>query len=240
MKNIIFKTSVLIILAVFLLTISISIFNFSSLWTNQISVTGFATKQFENEIAEFSIVFESQNKEVSVAESENNQKVANFLEGLKSFNIKDEDITTLSVTSYQKQELDKNTENYVYTDWVYSQSIKIKIKNIEIVESFNSFAAESNFSYINGPNFSVDTENLNENEVYTKAYENAYEKAKAIAEKSGRNLGKALYISEGYQQNPNPIIARFQGGGGAGNQTSQLPSGSSEISKSLNIIFELK
>ena len=242
MMNNILKIIVVFTFIVFVAFFSIGILNLSSGFKNQITVTGFAKKDISNQIAEFTINFTSENKEKSSAEKQNNEKVAKFLNEVKEFGISEESITTESLNVYQKQEnySEMGTFRTKLTDWVFSQSIKIKLKDVSKVNDFTNLASRNESSNIYGPNFSVDTQNIDETEVYNMAFENAKKKAEGIASKSERTLGKAMYITEGYNSpNPFPMMARALGVGGADSQA-QLPVGTSEVSKTLNVVFELR
>lgn len=232
-------------LVVFVTFFSVLTLNISSGFSNQISVTGTARKDISNQIAEFTLTFTSEDKDKSQAEIQNNNKVNMFLSDVKSFGIPEEDIITESLSVYQKQE-DKwnekeNRSKWEYTDWVFSQAIRIKIKDISKVNEFTNLASKNETSNIYGPNFTIDTQDIDETEVYNLAFENAKKKAESLASKSGRTLGKAIYISESNYTQPFPIFNKTMGlGGGAGGTSAELPSGTSEISKTLNIVFELR
>lgn len=245
MMNNILKIISVLTLIIFVAFFSLGVLKFASGYSNQITVLGVAKKDINNQIAEFTLTFNSEDKDKATAENRNNQKVKKLLADVKTFGIAESDITTDSLNVYQKQEdyydSKENRTKYKYTDWVFSQSIKIKIRDVAKVNDFTNLASRNETSNIYGPNFSVDTQNIDESEVYNLAFENARKKAENIAEKSGRTLGKAMYITEGAaNSNPYPIFARsanFQGGGGA---SADLPVGTSEVSKTLNVVFELR
>ncbi len=240
--NNILKITAVFTFIVFVAFFCLGVFNLSSAFKNQITVTGFAKKEISNQIAEFTINFTSEDKEKSTAEKLNNDKVAKFLNEVKDFGIPEESITTESLNVYQKQEnySEMGTFRTKLTDWVFSQSIKIKLKDVNKVNDFTNLASRNESSNIYGPNFSVDTQNIDETEVYNMAFENARKKAEGIATKSERTLGKAMYITEGYNSpNPFPIMAKSFGIGGA-ETSAQIPVGTSEVSKTLNVVFELR
>jgi uncharacterized protein YggE len=229
---------------IFVTFFSVAVLSFSSSFSNQISVTGNAKKDMINQIAEFTLTFTSENKDKSVSENQNNNKVKKFLDDVKAFGIPEEDIITESLNVYQKQEDTWNEKEgrskWEYTDWVFSQSIRIKIKDVAKVNSFTNLASKNETSNIYGPNFTVDTQNIDESEVYNLAFENAKKKAEGIASQSGRTLGKAMYISETNSTQPFPMFARSTGLGGGGGASAELPIGTSEVSKTLNVVFELR
>jgi len=244
MMNNILKIVTVFTFIIFVTFFSVGVLNFSSSFNSQISVTGTAKKDINNQIAEFTLTFTSENKDKSVAENQNNNKVKRFLDDVKNFGIPESDIVTESLNVYQKQE-DKWNEKegrskWEYTDWVYSQSIRVKVKDVSKVNSFTNLASKNETSNIYGPNFTVDTQNVDETEVYNMAFENARKKAEGLANQSGRTLGKTMYITESSAIQPFPIFARSTGLGGGGGASAELPAGTSEVSKTLNVVFELR
>lgn len=239
--NNIFKITLLVLASVFVAFFGLATFTLSDYNKNQINVTGTAKKQFNNEVAEFTLVFSSENKDKASAENQNNEKVKKFLEEIKTFGIPEQDIITDALNVYQKQE-ETNMLVTKPTDWVFSQSIRVKLKDVTKVNDFTNLASRNQTSNIYGPNFSLDTQTIDETEVYNLAFENARKKAESIVKQSGRNLGKVIFISEGASYNPVPFFAKAMTLSGAAEDSisAQLPVGSSEVSKTLNIIFEIR
>lgn len=210
---------------------------------NLIHVSGTSNKDISNQIAEFTVTFTSENSDKGKAEKENNNKVNKFLDDVKKFPIEEKDVTTDNLNIYQEEDGyydDNNVYRTKLGNWVYSQSIKIKIRDTKKVNEFVNLAGRNSTSNIYGPNFTVDTSSLNETEIYQAAFEDAKQKAEGIAAKSGRKLGKAVSIEESQFLIPSVgVMARSGGGGGGGGGGAELPSGSTNVSKSLNVIFEL-
>lgn len=239
-----FKIIILVLTLTFVGFFGLISLNYSKSTTGQVFVTGNASKDFSNQIAEFNMTFTSKNKDKAKAEEENVKKVNKFLEDLKAFGTEQNNIITESINSYQEQESYQDYGVYKNRpgDWVFSQSIKVKIKDIKKVNDFVALVGKNPTSSVYGPNFSIDNQNLDESEVYQLAFDDAKKKAQSLADRSGRKLGKVITINEGQMisiNNPVPIAARAMGMGGA-EISPQLPSGTSSISKSLQVIFELK
>ena len=239
-----FKTLILVISLVFVSLFGLISFNYSKSTIGQIYVSGSASKDFSNQTAEFSITFTSKNKEKNKAEEENITKVNKFLEDVKNFGIGSDNTITESINSYQEQE--SYQENGVFKskpgDWVFSQIIRIKIKDVAKVNDFVALVGKNPTSNVFGPNFSIDNKNLDETEVYELAFDDAKKKAQTLADRSGRKLGKVISINEG-PANTNPLPIAFATralGGGGSDMSPQVPSGTSSVSKTLQVIFELK
>jgi uncharacterized protein YggE len=237
----IYKISLIVLASVLVTFIGISAITYSANSTNIIYVSGSSTQDVSNQMADFTVTFTTENKDKAKSESDNNDKVTKFLGEVKSFGIEEKDITTQTLNVYQNQDsyYEGGVYKYKLGNWVYSQGISVKIREINKVNDFVNLAGANASSNIYGPNFSVDTEKLNDKEIYNSAFENAKQKAEGIAEKSGRKIGKAISISEASNSNnPMPLFPalRTQGAGGS---SADLPSGSTSVSKTLNVVFEL-
>jgi len=242
MMDKIYKIIILVFVGIFVLFSSYFMFSYTNITQNQVSVSGTGTQSMSNQIAEFTVTFSTENPEKQKSEAMNNEKVKKFLESIRQFGIEEKNIKTSDLSSYQKQEWDSVNQKDVMEDWVYSQSILVKVFDIQKVNEFVSLIGKSESSNINGPNYSVDNSNLDENVVLQKAFENAKVKAENLANQSGRKLGKVILITENPIYSPPTIYRenRMMGAGAGGGASADLPAGSSEISKSINVIFELK
>jgi uncharacterized protein YggE len=237
----IYKISLIVLAPVLVIFIGISSITYFSNSSNVIYVSGTSNQDVSNQIADFTVTFTTENKDKAKAETDNNSKVTKFLTEVKNFGVEEKDVTTQTLNVYQNQDsyYEGGVYKYKLGNWVYSQSISVKIREVNKVNDFVNLAGANASSNIYGPNFSVDTSNLNDKEIFQSAFENAKLKAEGIAEKSGRKIGKAISISEATNSNyPTPMMTslKLQGGGGGG---ADLPSGSTNISKTLNVVFEL-
>lgn len=213
----------------------------NSVSSNQITVSGTHSKDFNNQIASFTLNTNGENENKEEAEKINSEKVNKIKEALKPFNLEEKDITTQNYSSYRK--IEYYTENGVQksreTNWIFNQSLRITIRDVNIVNDVVK-ALNTTESEIIGPNYTVDMIEVDDKEVYVKAFEKAKEKAENLANSSGRKLGRVVNIVESSTNSdfmPYPVMVR-QGGGGAGGP--DIPAGSSKVQKTLIVIFELK
>jgi len=238
-----YQYSVVTILVLFLGLAVYAVYNYfnNSVSSNQITVSGSFSKDINNQIATFIINTNGEDKEKEKAEKINSDKINKVKEVLSQFSIEDKDISTQNYSSYRKIEYftEGGVQKSRETNWIFNQSIRITIRDInnisEIVKSLNSTESE-----IIGPNYSIDNINIDDKEVYIKAFEKAKEKAENLAVSSGRKLGRVVNIVEtantNLDFNPVPLMTRQAVGGGG----PDLPSGSTKIQKNLIVIFELK
>lgn len=238
-----FQFSIITVSVLFLGLASFSVYNFfnNSVSSNQITVSGTFSKDVNNQIASFTLNTNGENASKEEAEKINSDKVNKIKEALKPFNIEEKDITTQNYSSYRKIEYytEKGVQKSRETNWIFNQSIKVTIRNVgtvnEVVKALNTTESE-----IIGPNYTLDMVDVDDKEVYVKAFEKAKEKAENLANSSGRKLGRVVNIVESASTPdymPYPVLARqaLTGAGGP-----DIPAGSTKVQKTLIVIFELK
>lgn len=241
-----YQYSIITILVLFLGITSYSVFNYfnRSSSTNQITVTGTHTAEIQNQIASFTINTTGEAPEKTDAERINAEKITKVKEALAPFNLDEKDIITDNYNSYRKTEffMEGGIQKSKETDWVFTQSIRIIVRDLSTVEQIVS-SINSTQSEIIGPNFTVEAKNIDETELYTKAFENAQKKASTLANTSGRTLGRVITISESptidYPIMPMAISTRAMVGDEKAVPAPELPIGSSKVEKTLTVIFEL-
>ena len=164
------------------------------------------------------------------------------MESIRQFGIEEKHIMTSQINSYQKQESDINPPyRSRLTDWVYTQSITVKIVDVAKVNDFVALVGKNETSNIWGPNFTTDLTTINEDTVFQKAFDDAKARAERLAKFSGKKIGRVIYIQESASYNTDPILrSQMSGMGGASSSSPEVPAGSSEITKTLSVTFELR
>lgn len=237
-----YQYSIITILVLFLGLSSFAVYNYynNSVSSNQITVSGTYSKDINNQIASFIININGEDESKEEAEQINSEKFNKIKEVLSPFGIDEKDITTQNYNSYRKIEYytENNVQKSRETNWIFNQSVRITIRDVnsvnEIVKVLSTTEGE-----IVGPNYTLDMVDIDDKEVYVKAFEKAKEKAENLANSSGRKLGRVVNIVESASTpdyTPYPMIARIGGGGGG----PDIPAGSSKVQKTLVVIFELK
>jgi hypothetical protein len=232
------KVLALVLCCILVSFVSVSAFTYYSNSKNLIFVTGNSNQDYSNQVAEFTATFTTENKDKNISNQQNNEKISKFLASVKEFGIEDKDVKTLELSSYQINQnfnTDPSFKNRI-GNWVFTQSVSIKIRDVSKVNGFSNLMAQNQTSQTSGPNFSIDTTNINQDDLYQKAYNDAQHKAEVIATNSGRKLGKAVSISEGSVPTIFPMAAPRLGASMGG---AEVPSGSTNLSKTLYITFEL-
>lgn len=203
-----------------------------------ITVTGQAEKIEKNQMASFTAGVESVNDKKEEAVKEVNDKVQALISAVKGFGIKTEDIKTQNTSVYQSEEMywDNGVQKSRKGQWRVSNSIEIVLREVDKTSALTDLLNASGANNVYGPNFQMDNSNKVETELFDEAIKNAREKAEAIAKSSGRSLGKVMSVSEGGSAG-SPLYFAKDGMGGGG---SPIEPGSSTISKSVVVVFELK
>lgn len=205
-----------------------------------VTVTGEARSQEKNQIASFSAGVNSVNDNKDKAIEEVNSKMAAIIEEVKKFGIEEDDIQTQSMSVYQSEESywDGGVQKARKGQWRVDNQIEVVLREIDRASELAAVLTEKGANNVYGPNFRVDDTAKAEESLFDMAIENARGKAEIMAKASGREIGKVISISEGSTSGFNPLLSSYKmegAGGGA-----PLEGGSTTISKSVTVVFELK
>lgn len=202
-----------------------------------ITVVGEAKLQRKNQIAIFnaSVNVVNYNKETAVTEV--NKKIEEIIKAVKDFGIKNEDIKTQNVNVYQREETyyEEGRQKTRPGQWSVSNSLEIKLRDVDRASSLATLLTKSGANNVWGPNFTIEEPIDQEKSLLEEAVKNAKEKAENIAKSQGKKLGQILSITEGHQTIPIFPGLKETGGGGI-----PVEPGSSTISKTVTVVFELK
>lgn len=226
---------ILVLIAVFVLPWKNISWGKVRLQEETIVVTGESKAQQTNEVASFSAGVNVINEKKDEAVNEVNEKIRTLVASLKDFGIAEGDIQTQSMNVYEQQQTENNKKNY----WVVNTTVEITLKDVSKADALTDLLNKSGANNIYGPNFRVENTTDTERSLYDSALKDAKEKAKLIADSSGRKLGKVINVIEGVSGNYAPVYRTLSAdsamGGGA-----ELNPGSSTVSKSLTVTFEFK
>lgn len=204
-----------------------------------ITVTGSANRQDANQLASFNATVSSKNADKAEAVSEVNQKSAKLVADLKTFGISDKDLKTQSLNIYRDQApyWEDGVQKFRDGDWNASISVDITLRDISKSSDLTDLLAKADTSNIWGPNYSLAEGEPEKVALLKEAYDSAKVKAEALAGGMGLRVGKVLSVVEGSEYSPiYPLRDAGMGAGGGGG----LEPGSSSVSTSLTVTFELK
>lgn len=203
-----------------------------------VTVTGEATKQESNQLASFSAGVESRNVDKQTAIDSVNAEMNKIIESVKALGITEADIKTQNMSVYQSQEsyYDNGAQRTRPGEWMVSNSVDITVRDVAKVDELNKVLSSSGATNVYGPNYRTDDTQRGD-DLLSAAVANAREKAQALADSEGVELGSVLGVIEsGSVSNIVPMYRMDAGGGGG---AAALP-GSTTLSKSVSVTFEIE
>lgn len=179
------------------------------------------------------------------------KKINAALAVLKNLQIADKDIQTSSYNVYPRYSYPQpcyggmpciyNGNEQKIIGYTASQSVTVKVRNIDAVGNVVSAVGEAGISNVYGPNFTVENPDALQAQARTKAIADARAKAKALAKDLGVRIIRVVNYSEGGGY---PI---FYGKGAAVSADSapaptvpQVPAGENEIIVDVSVTYEIR
>jgi len=167
------------------------------------------------------------------------------MEIIKGLGINEQDVKTTYVSAERDLIYNYNnnqTSSYTEGDWIFTQTVEVTLNkdnaqlSSKLISEISSLEIE-----VTGTNYSIDI-NFDDSEILKLAFEDAKRKAEQLANISGRKLGKVVTISESSDYNmPYDTSARSMSvEGGMGGSTPSMPSGTSMVSRSVYVTFDLE
>jgi len=195
-------------------------------------------------IVEMSVI--SQNENVELAQSENDQKMQRVVNFLKESGIDEKDIKT---TQYNLQpEYDyswcRTTEYPVYcppklVDYVLTQSLQVKIRDLSRVGKIIGNLSEIGVNQISDISFVIDNDAEIKSAARQKAIAEAKRKAQEMAAATNIKLGKIIEINESVSGlTPQRMV--YQKTIELADTAAPIEIGTNEIVVSVSLIYEIK
>ena len=225
--------------------------------TNTISVSGDADVYASPDIANVSFTVREEAPKVSDAQAKVSTKVAAALASVRKLGVDDKDIKTENYSSNPKYEWQEGKKVVCPTAGVYcppqpgrqvvvgfevSQSVSIKVRNLDVVNDLVQGLANAQITEMQGPNFAIDKED----DLKAEARKEAINKAEAKAETLAKDLGVTLVRIVSFSENEgDPIYYRAMmneakvGLGGAA-PAPELPTGQTKITSNVSITYEIR
>jgi len=203
-----------------------------------ITVTGSANRQQANQLATFNASVSSKNVDKAKAVSEVNKKSEQLIADLKAFGIDAKDLKTQSLSIYQDQQpyWEDGVQKYKNTDWNATISVDITLRDVSRASDLTDLLAKAETSNIWGPNYSLTEDEPEKTALLKQAFDNAKAKAEGLAGGMGLRVGKVISVIEGSEYSPvYPMRDMGMGAGGGA-----MEPGTSSVSTSLTVTFELK
>jgi len=204
------------------------------------------------DIANISLTLRKESKTAKEAQAAVAVKEKSVLDFLKSKNVDEKDIKTENASVYPKYDyvrtLCPESVSYdcggkqVLTGYEASESITIKVRNVDDAGAIMQGLGDIGVSELNGPNYAIDKEDALKAEARKKAIDEAKEKAKVLAKDLGIKLGKIKNFNE--SGNYYPVMygkgAMMDSAVSSAPAPAQLPKGENIISSDVTITYEIK
>lgn len=224
---------------------------------NTITLSGHGEVTAIPDIATVSFTIEKEAKTAKEAQEKVAEVEKKALEFLKTSGVEDKDIKASSASVYPKYEYQYKASympcndfgcpprgNNVIVGYTASESITVKVRNIDDAGKVMQGLGEAGVSSMNGPEFAIDEEDALKAEARKLAIDDAREKAKVLAKDLGVRLGKVVTFSE--SDYAMPFYARAtmaenaMGGGAVKSMPAELPKGENTISAHVSLTFEIR
>ncbi len=218
---------------------------------NVISVEGIGKVSAVPDVATISFSVSENAETASIAQTAATKKINVALAVVDEFDIEEKDIKTSSYNVYPRYSNPTPCYSYpcAYDDsqriigYSASQTVEIKVRNIDDVGKILSALGDAGVSNIYGPNFTIDDEEALRAEARREAIEAAREKAKVLADDLDVRLVRVVSFWEnsgGYPMYYGRDMA--EGLGGAVNQAKapEVPAGENEIVINVSISYEIR
>ncbi len=227
---------------------------------NTITLSGHGEVQAAPDIASVYFTLRKELKTAKEAQDAVAEKEKSALDFLKSKNVADKDIKTVNASVYPKYDYvrascpqigangvsgvnyDCDNRKQVLTGYEASESIAVKIRNIDDTGAIMQGLGDIGVSDLTGPNFAIDNEDGLKAEARKKAIDDAREKAKVLAKDLGVRLGRISNFNE--SRNYYPVMyekaAMMDSTANSAPAPAEIPKGENTISSDVTITYEIR
>lgn len=205
----------------------------------QISTTGSGKVRAAPDIAIVTAGFTVQGTEVRATQQEANHRMTELVAAVKGAGVAAEDIQTNNFSINPR---------YAYLGgrsridgYEASQSIEIRIRNLDRVNDILAAAGGAGATNIGGLRFTIDDPQMLQSEARGKAITAARAEALTIARQLGVRLGRIIAFNESTGGMPRPLYAEVRGLGiGGGGDIPTVEQGSTEVTSNVTVTYELE
>ncbi len=192
------------------------------------------------DLARISIGVHNENKNASEAIAANNKNAQAVIKALKSFGIKDKDISTSNFSVYPQQNWGKEGERLGIT-YIVDNTVRVTVRDLDKIGKILDAVTKAGANNINGIQFDVtDRESAYQNAL-AAAVKNARERAETIAKAAGVSLDEVLSINT-YTNSPAPVMRAYAKDMAEAAPANEVPISAGEmfVNVTVNIVFSLK
>jgi len=205
-----------------------------------ISVTGTGHSSVVPDRVTFTLGVQSVAPTVDEAVNENNRRTAAAIAALKKAGATDKEIRTSNFSIYPQQDYRQGKLPQIL-GYQVSNNVTVTRDKVGDAGRLLQVAVSAGVNTSSGLQFEVSDPSKGRDQGLRSAYEEARAKAGALAQAAGRNIGRALSITEGtaVPQQPYPMMQRSMAKSEA---VSEVPveAGVQEMTYTVSVVFELR
>lgn len=226
-----------------------------------ISVAGSGEVFVAPDVANFSGTISVDAKTMKDAESKATEQEKSLIAKLTDAGIAKDDIKTTSYNAYPKYESRAVVKpaidcyggscpsypatNSVIVGYTVSETVSIKVRDLDKAGDIAKLLADSNINSVNGPDFAIDKPEKAQNDARDKAIKDAKEQAEVLARQLGVRLGKIV----DFQVSNNGVIYPMYSAKSAVMDSAmmvgaapspELPAGQQNIKVNVSITYKIK
>lgn len=206
-----------------------------------IAVSGSAERFVQPDTASLSFTINQKSATIVQATNSVNTRIADLLGFLRSFGIDEKDMKTLSYNVNPEYVYEGESRNRRQDGYRVTQSVQIKIRDLDSVEAVLTRIGEIQIDNLSGPRFFVDDDQFIRAELRKEAIADAKEKAKVL----GKDLGVDLRTIVGFQESGLPVTYNYAttksfGLAESADVAAEIPAGEDLLSANVSIVFEIE
>lgn len=193
------------------------------------------------DVAVVSLGVQSDAKTVKAAQGDNSQKMNDIVKAVKDLGVKDADVQTTNYNIYPKYSYNKDTGISDIVGYTVSQSVTVKVRDLDKVGSILFKAGELGANQVGGVQFTVDNPENLKVQAREKAIDNARTKANVLFDKLGLRPGRIVSYNESAPGGIYPVYMKESSYGiGGGAPAPSVEAGSLDINVNVSLTFEIK
>ncbi len=208
--------------------------------TDTFTVTGEGKVEMKPDIATTTVGVQAQGATVKAVQQELNSKINQVSAAVKKISVADKDIQTTNYSISPTYDYREPTQKIL--GYSASTQLMIKSRNLDKINEVIDAATGAGANQVGGISFDVDDKTKAENEAREKAVADAKRKAETAAKAAGFSLGKIINYNEnlGLYGGPMPMYAKAEGAMSVDRAPTQVEQGSSEVTVSVSLSYEIR
>lgn len=195
------------------------------------------------DIAKLSFSVVSEGIDPKTLADDNNKKMKLAIDFVKSQGIDEKDIKTTDYNLSPKYEYDEKTKKTFISGYTLTQTVLVKIRDLNKVADVLAGLPPLGINQISSVSFDINDPEKYLSDARNQAFDKVKEKAVAMAEKNGVNLGQVINFYE-YQPityyGQTKAVSGLGGGEAAAPVLPQIQAGSQEVTVQVSVVYEIK